>query len=462
MIVGHRQLTLRCIPVLLSLALFLWAGLPALAAAIEGRSALPLAQAVVIALEHHPSLRRLTEETEAAKAQEGVAASGFLPQITLEALGKEGPSSAPGFGFSGLANSTIVQNAGASLVLEQMIFDFGRTLHRVRASRFTTAATRAEQRAQQALVTLNVYRAYYRALLMERLVQLARQDLAAREMIEKQAQAKAAAGLTSRVDVDLARTSLAEAQVGLIQARNARQSAYAELNQAMGVTGAPAYRLEEPPEAPSPPALSPSLDQDVVLALARRPEMGAAQSRIQAAGEKARAAKAEGLPRLHALGSVGYLNAPAEFGDDRIFAVGVGLTFPLFTGGRVQEQVASARHEQGARRAAQDELAQGIRLEVMKARLLLDALLQSRPAIAEQLTQARDSVKLATQRYREGLGNILELQQAQLGLLTAETSAARLRYDLITAQAALRYALGTLVATPKPSTASGHPKPKGE
>jgi outer membrane protein TolC len=98
----------------------------------------------------------------------------------------------------------------------------------------------------------------------------------------------------------------------------------------------------------------------------------------------------------------------------------------------------------------------------LKARLLLDALLQSRPAIAEQLIQARDSVKLATQRYREGLGNILELQQTQLSLLTAETSAARLRYDLITAQAALRYALGTLVRPAEPSTASGNPEPKGE
>lgn len=430
--------------------------------ASEALPRLSLTQAVASALEHHPSLKRLTEETEAAKAQEGVAVSGFLPQITLEALGKEGPSSAPGFGFSGLANSTIVQNAGASLVLEQLIFDFGRTLHRFRASRFTTAAARAEQQAQQALVTLTVYRAYYRALLAERLVQLAEQDLAAREMLVKQAQAKAAAGLTSRVDVGLARTSLAEAQVGLIQARNARQSAYAELNQAMGITGAPAYRLEEPPAAQSPPALSPSLDQDVALALARRLEMGAAQSRIQAAGEKAQAAKAEGLPRLHALGSVGYLNAPEEFGDDRIFAVGMGLTFPLFTGGRVQEQVASARHEQGARRAAQDELAQGIRLEVIKARMLLDALLQSQPAVAEQLTQARDSVKLATRRYHEGLGNILELQQAQLSLLTAENNTARLRYDLITAQAALRYALGILMAAPEPHTTPGNLEPKGE
>ncbi|MGH8057516.1 MAG: TolC family protein, partial [Candidatus Entotheonellia bacterium] len=105
-------------------ALCLWADAGALAELAP--PALSLDQALAIALDHHPSLKRLGEERLAAEAQEEVAKSAFLPRVTLEALGKEGPSSAPGFGFRGLANSTIVENAGAGVVLEQMIFDFGR------------------------------------------------------------------------------------------------------------------------------------------------------------------------------------------------------------------------------------------------------------------------------------------------------------------------------------------------
>jgi outer membrane protein TolC len=98
-----------------------------------------------------------------------------------------------------------------------------------------------------------------------------------------------------------------------------------------------------------------------------------------------------------------------------------------------------------ALRAAREEEAQTIRLQVTRARLALASLAQSQQATEEQLRQARDSVNLATQRYQAGLGSFLELQQAQLALLTAETDAARLRYETVTAQAALGYALGTLV-----------------
>lgn len=182
----------------------------------------------------------------------------------------------------------------------------------------------------------------------------------------------------------------------------------------------------------------------MLLSLERRPETQSLQQQIRAAEERAEAAEAEGRPLLRALGSVGYLNAPAEFGDNRIYAVGLSFSYPLFTGGQVQAEVASARHQRAALQAARDELTQTIRLQVTKASLGLDALVRNRHAAAEQLRQARDSVTLASRRYREGLGDFLELQQAQLGFLNAEINAVRLRYDLVTAQAALHFAQGTL------------------
>jgi len=446
----------------LLIALCLWTDSGAVAELAA--PSLSLDEALTTALERHPSLKRLGEEGLAAEAREEVAKSAFFPRVTLEALGKEGPSSAPGFGFRGLTNSTIVQNAGASVVLEQMIFDFGRAHHRTAASRWLTGAAKTQVQSQRALVILEVYRAYFRALLAQQLVELAQENLSARETIVKQAEARAKAGLTSRVDEGLARASLAEAQVGLVHARNETQNAFAELNNAMGVVGAPSYRLgEPPPEAqPASDTRATALEQDLSRALQQRPEMQALHRHIQAAAEQAEAAQAEGRPLVRALGSVGYLNAPDEFGDDRVWAVGLSLSYPLFTGGQVEGEVSSARHREAALQAARDELAQAIRLQVAQARMAFDALTQSRPAIAEQLTYARDSVKLATQRYREGLGDFLELQQAQLGLVSAETSAARVRYDLVTAQAALRYALGTLVGEATEGAMPGKREPPGE
>ncbi|MCI0486559.1 MAG: PASTA domain-containing protein, partial [Blastocatellia bacterium] len=72
----------------------------------------------------------------------------------------------------------------------------------------------------------------------------AREDLSTRETIAKQARARAAAGLSSRVDEGLARVSLAEARVRLVNAQNEHQNGFAELNNAMGVAGSLSYRLE--------------------------------------------------------------------------------------------------------------------------------------------------------------------------------------------------------------------------
>lgn len=231
----------------LGLACCVGISIPALGSTPDSEK-LSLARAVDTALKNHPSLTRLEEESLAAEAQEDVANSAYFPRITLEALGKEGPPGAPGFGFQGLDNSVIVQNVGASVVLTQMIYDFGRALHRVQANQRTTAAAEARTQTQRALVTLEVYRVYYRALLSQHLVRLVRENLAARTTILRQAEARARAGLASRVDEGLERASLAEVQAGLVNAENEAQAAVAELNNAMGVAATPAYVLEEPPD----------------------------------------------------------------------------------------------------------------------------------------------------------------------------------------------------------------------
>lgn len=413
---------------------------------------LSLSQALATALRKHPSLTRLDEARQAAEAREREAASDLLPHLTLEALEKDGPPSAPGFGFSGLANSTLTQHTGASIVLSQLLYDFGRTRHQTRARRFAAGAAGADEAAQRAYVALTAYQAYDNALLARRLAQVAQEDVAARELTVKQAQARFEAGLTSGVDVDLAQANLAQGQVGLVDARNGLQQAFADLNAAMGATDPDAYTLEDPPAHPQsgtwPSAAAPArpLEQDVAAALRQRPELRSVEAQAQAAAETERAARASGLPLITGLVSGGYLNvAPSESSANHDHALGLKVSFPLYTGGQIQAEVAGARHQAAALRASREEEAQTIRLQVTRAQLALASLAQSRQATEEQLRLAHDSVSLAAQRYQAGLGNFLELQQAQLALLTADTAAARLRYETVTAQAALGYALGTLV-----------------
>ena len=59
------------------------------------------------------------------------------PHMNLEGLAKNGPNSAPGLGFSGLANSSIIDNYGTDLAMNQVLEDFGKNHHAVQAQKFT-------------------------------------------------------------------------------------------------------------------------------------------------------------------------------------------------------------------------------------------------------------------------------------------------------------------------------------
>ena len=74
--------------------------------------------------------------------------------------------------------------------------------------------------------------------------------------------------------------------------------------------------------------------------------MQSAAAQIHAAEETIRFAKGGELPVLRGLASAGYLNvAPGQFGDNHEYALGLGLSFLLYTGGQVQAEIAEAKSE---------------------------------------------------------------------------------------------------------------------
>jgi outer membrane protein TolC len=166
--------------------------------------------------------------------------------------------------------------------------------------------------------------------------------------------------------------------------------------------------------------------------LARRPDLRAAQARIQAAMDRRAAAKADLLPRVLLTGLAGRQGTSVSglsLGAGNFFGVGPQLVLPVFTGGRLRAQVeaAGARLEQA-------------RLEY--ERELLAAFLEAEDAVAGYRAQcarlaelerahraASTAMELAAELYRAGAGDYLSVLEAQktvfdLELALAEASGA--------------------------------------
>jgi len=384
-------------------------------------------------------LTRAREAIRAADARAGQAKAGYFPQISVSGAAKQGLSGASGaLGLRGLVTSPVYQDIGFSGALVQNIFDFGRTKHLYKASQWAAQALRPALEAEQDRITYNVQQAYYSALEEQRLVKVAEQMLAERQLAARQAEAFYKAELKSKVDLSLAETNVSEANLVLVKARERLQTAFAGLNHAMGAVGEPSYNLEEPTITVAPP---PALEPFITESQTRHHDLLAIDAQIHASEEILALSKSNKWPKLTGLFSAGLLRFP-QLSPGRLLLGAFGIDLPIFTGGRIKNEIAEAQANLARIHAAREEMAQDIRLEVQSAYNELVSSIESIRTSEQLVAQAREALRLAQARYRFQLGSFVELTSAEAAASNAEAQYAQARYKYKLAEAKLNYVAG--------------------
>ncbi len=124
-----------------------------------------------------------------------------------------------------------------------------------------------------------------------------------------------------------------------------------------------------------------------------------------------------------------------------IYAARLALQFPLYTGGRIESQIALA---EANLRGAQAVFARSQRQILFSAQLLyLQALLGQENVTAAQraLNQANESLRVANARVSTGAAPQFEALQAQVAVANAEQETVRARTSVATAQTSLNASL---------------------
>ncbi len=124
------------------------------------------------------------------------------------------------------------------------------------------------------------------------------------------------------------------------------------------------------------------------------------------------------------------------------WAIGATVTWPIFQGGLTRGLVhqAEAGIESVDAQQSLEELQ--VRLDVDSARLAVRAAKATIGAVDDALASAREQLRLAEQRYATGVGNIIELNDAQVAYTSAAAQVVQARYSLSTARAQLLAAVG--------------------
>jgi len=416
----------------MNLLILLLALSPAGARAAE---VLTLEEAVAAGLENHPRAAAARAQADGARARARQASSPYYPQISIAADWTRSRAFYPMLG-AGTARETEV--GSASVQLRQTLYDFGRTSGAAKAARHNRAAAEQAHAAARQDAALRVKEAYYLVLAAEKQVAAERETRAAREEVFRQARGYFDEGVRSKLDVARAEAELHAAKTALVRAENNRDLARVELAGSMGRSAEETRALAEP-AAPLPEL--PDRAEARRRALSGNADIRRLDSLRGAARAGASAARSGYLPVLTGAASAG--RADGSFPPSgSVWSAGVGLSVPLFSGFSTREK---AREADALLRAVSAER-EDVELDVVKeadaawlAVREADARLES---TGKQEEAARESRTLAGERYREGVGSIIEATDAQASAIEAETARIQAAYDARIARARLERAMG--------------------
>jgi len=454
---------------------------------------LTLTQALELATGTSEAIAVARAGEQRARGQVAQARSALLPQVNTSlnwqkqlqnqfAAVARRFGSGNGTGNSGGSDSSLNNNPITRIFASQYNFNFGATATQpLFTGGRATAAVRAAQAAReaasigisaaQAQVQLDVTQAYYDAALSDRLVTIAESTLVQSERTLRQVQLTRSVGSASEFELIRARVTRDNQRPSWLQARTQRDLAYLRLRQLLDLPAdAPLQLVDSIADAP---ALAPPIDTARITsvqvdparvltvgaraqaevagrlakadtAAASRAAVRQARQGLLAAQQQLRAAKGQRLPSVGLQTNYQRLAYPQNILPKSLgdffpnWTVGLGLSYPLFTGGRVRGDILAA--EAGVVEARQQvKLAEeGATLSARQAALQLAEAEASWEASVGTADQAQRAYAIAEVRFREGISTQLELSETRVQLQQALANRARAARDLQVARKRLQ------------------------
>jgi outer membrane protein len=343
---------------------------------------------------------------------------------------------------AGVLNNPIIYNRYANgVTVSQLLTDFGRTPNLVASSSLHAQAQDENAQATREDVLLQVDRAYYGALRAEAVLTVAEETVKERQLVADRATELAKSKLKSGLDVSFANVNLSEAKLMLVSAQNEVTAAFAQLSAALGYQDNRTFSLvDESLPAPPPPDVSDLVAQ----AMQNRPELASLRFDSQSAHRFAKAERDLWFPTVSFAGSAGLIPFHQDTLTNRYAAAGLNVNIPIFNGKLYSARAAEARLKAEAAdqnlRDEADRVARDVRLAWSNAQTGFQRL-----GLTQQLLDhANLALDLAQQRYKLGLGSIVELSQAQLSQTQAQIEQASAKYDYQAQIASLNYQIGAL------------------
>ena len=296
--------------------------------------------------------------------------------------------------------------------------------------------------AARLALTTSIARAYAQLAAQYELLDILQATQKQRQAIRELTAQRVTSGLDTRVELKQAETSEAALRTDLAQLTTAIDVTRLQLAALVGDMPEAARNIARPTMTTAEFTIPRDLPIDL---LARRPELAAQRSRIDAALGEKEAAKAQFYPSINLNGLVGF----QSIGLGQLFSassfmnsVGPSIRLPIFDAGRLRSNyamknadidIAITQYNQSVINATQDVAEQLTRA---------NSLAQEENSAREALAAAEEAYRLAMLRYKAGLTPYLSVLTVETQLLTQRRAVADIHAKRQDLQISLVRALG--------------------
>ena len=400
-----------------------------------------LAEVVDLALRNSPATRFSYTQARAAADVYGSNEGRLYPTLTAGLAANQSRTlSSPGRPAGDRSSY------GPTLSLAYTVLDFGGRSGSIDVARQTAIAASLTHNATVENTILQVEAAAFTYLSTRALLgaQQSALDLATKAL--DAANERHRVGLATIADVLQAQTARSQAELQLETLQGQLLVTRGLLAVAMGVPANTPLDMPDIAAVDSVHFITQSVDTLINLAVQTRPELATARAQASAANSQIRVARSGYLPAL-GFTAVGQNNGSnvSQFSGNT-YTVGFGVQMPVFSGFSNQYDVSAANEEYQSALARSESTKQQVIQEVFTAYYTLRTATDRVRTSRDLLASATQSEVVARERYREGVGTIVDLLVAQSALASARAQEIDARWQWRSSLAQLAHDVGVLDA----------------
>ena len=433
---------------------------------------LTLPDMVDIALTNNPATTLAWSEAKASAYDYAATQGRRYPSVSVGASLTNSGSNTSNSGnaaFGGGASGSNRTSFGPSVDLSYLVLDFGGRAGSIEAARASAVAADYAHNVAIQTTILTVESAVYGYLATRGLRDADSVSVAEADTSLQAARERYRVGVAAISDTLQAKSALAQAQLALETLEGSLEVAHGQVAAALGLPTTAKFEVPGVGTALAGGAsdsvqfVAQSVDSLIEAAERLRPDLAAARADAQQALADIQVTRSAGLPSLAFTGTGGYtVVTPSSLSHGSSYTLGLGLSWPLFTGFSQQDEERAAAAQLDAANARTEQSRQQIDLGVVAGYYGMQTATRLANTSRELLAAATLSEDVALGRYREGVGNIVDLLTAQAALASARAYDVQSHWQWRESLAQLAYDVGLLGIhgeTPLPLTARPPERP---